>query len=130
MTRNPEKRFRIVKGSCPCGSTARTESQDMQSVTLSPSDISPVFGHDLGDKFIVVTSPAIRPFLHLEPACECDVIELPWTGPAARRDLVATFRELERAGLRFTALWLADDEFDHYQPDELGRGRLAALSYF
>jgi hypothetical protein len=102
----------------------------MGPVALYLKDLAPLFGHDLGSACVLITAPSIRSVLRVELAPGCETIELSWTVSASRLQLVDVFRKLEGAGRRFSALWIADDEFEHYYPDELGCGRLGAISYF
>ena len=99
-------------------------------VTLRLSELAPLFGGDLGDEFLLVTSPRIRPVLDVEAGGLPRVIELSWSGPASRSALVEYLAEASRRGRRSSVLWVVDDEFEHYHPDELAGAKLAAIPYF
>lgn len=99
-------------------------------VRLSPDGLAPLFGGDVGDVFCLVASPAARALIDLVPAAAVEVREVTWTGPGSRAEVLATLAELRAAGRRASVLWIADDEFEHYQPEELDGAKLVAISSF
>src|SRR5689334_22898613 len=89
------------------------------TIAIRPADSAPLFGGDLGGVFLLVTSPAIRNLLSIEEDSHCAVSEYSWTGPQAREGLIATFEGHRRAQRLVTSIWIAEDEFEHYAPEQL-----------
>jgi hypothetical protein len=58
------------------------------------------------------------------------VVEVAWKGPESRKQVVTKLAAIRDAGQRCSVLWIADDLFEHYHPDELGGAKLGAISYF
>jgi hypothetical protein len=99
-------------------------------VTLSPDALAGLFGGDLGDVFCLVASPAARGVIELRSTPGVEIRELAWEGPESRDALLATIAAVRAAGRRASVLWIADDEFEHYQPEELEAAKLVAISSF
>ncbi len=92
---------------------------------IYPHHFLPLFGGDLGQVFLLVTSPSVRAALTPKPDGICALEEYCWTGPESRAGLLRRFR----AGT-ISVLWIAEDEFEHYSPQEMKGVKLAAISYF
>jgi hypothetical protein len=101
-----------------------------RALTICPGDFAPLFGGDLGDAFILVTTPATRELLVLEPDAAVATEELVWTEARGVDDLRDRLREHRRAGHRSSVLWIVEDEFIHLGPHELRSARLGAISFF
>jgi hypothetical protein len=89
-----------------------------------------VFGGDLGDVFLLVTSPGIRAVLTVASDGPVPVQEFTWNGPDSRQGLVSEMAALRTAGKRASVLWIADDEFVHFEDEDLEGMRLGAFSSF
>lgn len=99
-------------------------------VSFSPDQLRQLFGGELGDVFLFVASPGARATVALDPSTDVEVRELHWDGPQSRSALLAELASGRSAGRRTSVLWIADDEFEHYQPEELEDAKLVAISSF
>lgn len=106
------------------------DSDAEQRVALDPADLRVLFGNDLGDLFLLVTSPDIRETIRLSSRDGFPVEEISWEGPDTRPTVIQTFRELDAQGRRCSVLWTAADEFEHYLEEDLANVKLAAISFF
>ncbi|MFF5448558.1 hypothetical protein [Streptomyces sp. NPDC012888] len=100
-----------------------------QPVPISPEQFRKLFGGDLGDVFLLVTSPGVRSALTVEES-GVPVREFDWTGPEARAGLIAEMAALRASGRRASVLWIADDEFVHFDDEDLEGMRMGAFSSF
>ncbi|PZT70867.1 hypothetical protein DN402_06075 [Streptomyces sp. SW4] len=101
-----------------------------QRVMIDPEQFRKVFGGDLGDVFLLVTSPGVRAGLQVATGTTVPVQEFAWTGPDSRQGLIAEMAALRAAGKRGSVLWIADDEFVHFDDEDLRDMRLGAFSSF
>ncbi|MFC8102194.1 hypothetical protein [Streptomyces sp. NPDC057363] len=101
-----------------------------QPVSIDPEQFRKVFGGDLGDVFLLVTSPGIRAGLSVTTRGTVPVQEYSWTGPGSRDGLIAEMASLRASGKRASVLWIADDEFVHFDDEHLEGMRLGAFSSF
>ena len=123
--------IKVVRGGCPCESVVDKESASSSKVTLRPHDFAPLFGNEMGDVFLLVTSPRVRESLNVEnPEPAFKLIEYSWTGPESRAGLIEKFRELQQANNQGTVIWITDHEFEHYDPELIKGLKLGAISYF
>ncbi|MGR4884269.1 hypothetical protein ACIPUC_33335 [Streptomyces sp. LARHCF249] len=97
------------------------------SVPISPEQFRKVFGGDLGDVFLLVTSPGVRSALTVESSAT-PVQEYNWTGPESRAGLIAEMAAIRASGRRACVLWIADDEFVHFEDEELEGIAMGAFS--
>ena len=109
---------------------ANGSAGEPERVVLDPADLRVLFGNDLGDVFVLVTSPDIRETIRLESRDGFPVEEISWEGPDTRAAVIATFRELDAQAKRGSVLWIAADEFEHYLEEDLANVKLAAISFF
>ncbi|MEU9144409.1 hypothetical protein [Streptomyces sp. NPDC048349] len=100
-----------------------------QPVPISPEQFRNLFGGDLGDVFLLVTSPGVRSALTLESSTT-PVREFTWTGPDSRAGLIAEMAAIRASGRRGSVLWIADDEFVHFDDEHLEGMRMGAFSSF
>ncbi|MDN3025975.1 hypothetical protein [Streptomyces sp. S.PB5] len=100
------------------------------AVSIEPGQFSKLFGGGLGDVFLLVTSPGIRATLTLATQTAVPVQEFTWTGPESRPLLIAEMAALRASGKRVSALWIADDEFVHFEDEDLQGVALGAISSF
>jgi len=121
------RKISVHRGGCGC---AYTRMDTARALTICPGDFAPLFGGDLGDAFILVTTPATRELLVLEPDAAVATEELVWTEARGVDDLRDRLREHRRAGHRSSVLWIVEDEFIHLGPHELRSARLGAISFF
>ncbi|MEV1085845.1 hypothetical protein AB0I98_47825 [Streptomyces sp. NPDC050211] len=101
-----------------------------QTVRIDPGQFRKVFGGDLGDVFLLVTSPGIRAGLSIAADTPVPVQEFTWSGPDSRPGLIAEMAALRASGKRACILWIADDEFVHFDDEDLQGMRLGAFSSF
>ncbi|MEU9236957.1 hypothetical protein [Streptomyces subrutilus] len=99
------------------------------SVTISPEQFRKVFGGDLGDVFLLVTSPGVRDALIVENSAT-PVQEYNWTGQESRAGLIAEMAAIRASGRRASVLWIADDEFVHFEDEDLVGMAMGAFSSF
>ncbi|MGP3691675.1 hypothetical protein ACTVZO_44775 [Streptomyces sp. IBSNAI002] len=100
-----------------------------QPVPISPEQFRKVFGGDLGDVFLLVTSPGVRSALTVENSAT-PVQEYNWTGPDSRAGLIAAMAAIRDSGRRASVLWIADDEFVHFEDEDLVGMAMGAFSSF
>lgn len=100
------------------------------TVTLELATLEALYGDDFGDALFLVCSPRIREHIRLEGPLDIPVEELVWKGASTRSELIGALRALALQGRRCSVLWMAEDEFEHYQESELANAKLAAISFF
>jgi hypothetical protein len=107
-------------------------SSSPAGITIHHTDLCALFGWDLGDVLFLVASATVWKTLTIAPqgAVPLEIIRFVWRGPHSRQELISHFSALHRVGRRATALWIADDEFEHYLPEHLENVKLGAISYF
>jgi hypothetical protein len=142
-----QRKLNVTRGDCGCASTAvecppaegalcppdfapAGGADRAAGVVIRPRDFAPLFGDDLGDVFLLVASPRVRRELCLDPGEHPEVAELAWTGPEARAAFLGLLAGLRRDGRRAAVLWIADDEYEHYYPEQIEGAKLGAISYF
>ena len=125
-----ESKIRVARGGCGCEVSVPKETASAAGLTLRPADFGPLFGNDLGEVFLLVTSPTVRERLNVESDGELELMEYTWTGPESRPMMVERFRELREAQRRGTVVWICDHEFEHYYPEQIAGLKLGAISYF
>lgn len=97
-----------------------------KSVTLALSELMPLYGGDLGELFILVTSPQVRDSLKLVQDLECEFREFDWECGSAHDRLLEIFEANSQR--RKSVLWVVDDEFRHYEREQLRNTKLGAIS--
>ena len=99
---------------------------------ISLEDVAPLFGDEIGDCFLLIASPDVRPYLQINTSNKpnCSLIEFIWLGQESRRDLIEEFCKLQQASLYCSALWIITDEYQHFTPAELKNIKIAAISLF
>ena len=101
---------------------------DATEVKFSVSELCPLFGGDVGDEFLLVTSPEVREHLAIDGKAGA-VREYAWTGSTARSGLLRVFDELRSAGRRAAVLWIADNEYEHFSVEQIAGIKLGAISF-
>jgi hypothetical protein len=99
---------------------------------ISLEDIAPLFGDKIGDYFLLIASPDVRPYLQISTSntSNCSLIEFIWLGQESRRDLIEEFGKLQQASLYCSALWITTDEYQHFTDSDLKNIKIAAISLF
>lgn len=97
-----------------------------ESVTLALTELLPLYGGDLGDLFILVTSPQVRGSLKLVQDLECEFHELSWECGSTHNRLLEILQANSQR--RKSVLWVVDDEFRHYEREHLRNTKLGAIS--
>lgn len=118
----------LTRGSCGCDTSASREDQLVGNV-IRPSDFLPLFGNELGSIFLLVTAPQIRETLQIESDGPSELREYTWIGPESRKGLINLLYDIQREQCSASVLWIADSEFEHYDPKDLGAAKLGAISY-
>lgn len=101
------------------------------TLEITLDDFAPLFGYEFGDCFLLITSPDIRSSLKVSSgSLDCDISEFSWFGKKSRQNLILEFFKFHQNNLRCSALWITTDEYEHFQPLELGNIKIAAISLF
>lgn len=102
------------------------------ALVITLDDLTPLFGYELGDYFLLITSPDIRSGIKVATwSMEgCNLFEFTWLGSQSRQNLIAEFRKFSQANLRCSVLWITTDEYEHFTPSELTNVKIAAISFF
>lgn len=100
------------------------------SVTIDPSDYLPLFGGDLGNVFLLVTSPDIRKELVVDNRKNYDLIEYIWTDVDSRTGFIHYLDYFQQKQQYVSTLWITTCEFEHFHPEQLHGIKIAALPFF
>jgi hypothetical protein len=106
----------------------RRKEADM-SIRLDHELLEPMLPGVSNDTLVFACSPGLRQLIDVEPR-DAPVVELAWHGDESREDLVRLFATPSPGSGGVSAIWLADTEFEHFTPEELGQARIAAWSFF
>lgn len=90
-------------------------------------DFAPLFGGLDHRPLLLVRSPSVLSLTELTEGDEKAVAQMIWDGPDSRELLLRWLKENDDHP---AVIWIADDEFEHYNPGDLGSGSLAAMSFF
>ncbi|WP_159073531.1 hypothetical protein [Streptomyces sp. RTd22] len=99
-------------------------------VELRLSRLLPLYDGDFGDEFLLITSERVRRGIRLVADIPQPLHELEWKGPDTRSAFVGQLRAWRAEGRRASALWIAEDEFEHLLDDDAEGVKLGAISYF
>lgn len=102
----------------------------MSCWSLHSRQLAGLFGNELGDVLLLVTSRSVRPLIALDPSDRLPIEEIDWTGPPSRAPLLARLDALRSSSRSASVLWIADDEFEHYTDEEIAGCKVAAISGF
>lgn len=103
----------------------------MDKLTIGPLDFSGLFGDELGDQLLFVLGDEARRCVDVDRGEGASVEVFAWNDPQASRAALVEHLAARRArGLTTSAVWIASDEFEHFDDDELESARIAALTSY